>query len=89
MGSGKDADPVPAPFADAVAAPASFRACHHSIPLVMDRTICAARNVADGRLSSPDPALPGTITGSDRDRVRAHALAHHLQRPRNVAASVP
>ena len=31
---GKDPHPVPAPFAGAVAAPTSFRACHHSIPLV-------------------------------------------------------
>ncbi len=30
---GKDPDPVPAPFAGAVGAPTSFRACHHSIPL--------------------------------------------------------
>ena len=29
---GKDPDPVPAPLAGAVRAPASFRACHHSIP---------------------------------------------------------
>jgi len=32
----KHPDPVPAPFAGAVAPAASFRACHHSIPLVMD-----------------------------------------------------
>ena len=29
----EDPDPVPAPFAGAVRAPTSFRACHHSIPL--------------------------------------------------------
>ena len=29
----KHPDPVTAPFASAVAAPASFRACHHSIPI--------------------------------------------------------
>ena len=32
FGIGKDPHPVPAPFADAVGAPTSFRACHHSIP---------------------------------------------------------
>ena len=37
---GTHLDAVPAPFAGAVAAPTSFRACHHSIPIVMDRTIC-------------------------------------------------
>ena len=41
LGIGEDPHPVPAPFAGAVGAPASFRACHHSIPLVMDCTICA------------------------------------------------
>ena len=32
---------VGSPFADAVASAASFRACRHSIPLLMDRAICA------------------------------------------------
>ena len=42
LGIRKDPYPVPAPFAGAVAAPDMFRACHHSIPLVMDCTICAS-----------------------------------------------
>ena len=33
FGIGKHPDPVPAPFAGAVTAPTSFRACHRSIPL--------------------------------------------------------
>ena len=45
---GKDPDPVPAPFAGAVGAPTSFRACHRSIPLSMDCTICASENLAPG-----------------------------------------
>ena len=41
---GEHPHPVPAPFTGAVGAPASFRACHHSIPLVMDCTICATES---------------------------------------------
>ena len=41
LGIGEHPHPVAAPFAGAVGAPTSFRACHHSIPFVMDRTICA------------------------------------------------
>ena len=41
FGIGKDPNPVPAPFAGAVAPPAAFRACHHPLPLgLMDCTIC-------------------------------------------------
>jgi len=59
---GKDPDPVPAPFAGAVGAPTSFRACHRSIPLwMMDRTICAKEKSRDRGISAsrgPTDALP-------------------------------
>ena len=52
----KDPDPVAAPFSGAVATPASFRACHRSIPLAsMDCTIrlpgSSRRECARARLS--------------------------------------
>ena len=54
LGIGKDPYPVPAPFASGVAPLASFRACHHSIPLsMMDCTICASETWgANGFLTS-------------------------------------
>ena len=49
LGIGEHPDPVPAPFAGAVAPAASFRACHRSIPLSkMDCTICVSGNLAAG-----------------------------------------
>ena len=48
LGIGEHPHPVPAPLAGAVAAPVPLRACHHSIPLVMDRTICASETSRSG-----------------------------------------
>ncbi len=48
LGIGEHPHPVPAPLAGAVAAPVPLRACHHSIPFAMDRTICANETSLSG-----------------------------------------
>ena len=66
-------DPVPAPFAGAVAAPTSFRACHHSIPLVMDCTICATETSRRDGLSARRAVggAPG-VAAFGRQATRCH-----------------
>ena len=53
--------PVPAPLAGAVGAPTSFRACHHSIPLVMDCTICANETSRTDGFSASRPTRRAPI----------------------------
>ena len=69
---GKDPDSVPGPFAGAVAAPTSFRACHHRfLSRLMDCTICAPE-------TSRRDAVRATfsfISGSDQSRGPARAGA--------------
>ena len=89
LGIGKDPDPVPAPFAGAVAAPASFRACHHSIPLsMMDCTICtlgSSRNRGILRQSWPArPSRSGRIAASDPEGAGPCAFARGADRPRGA-----
>jgi len=62
-------------FAGAVGAPISFLACHHSIPPMMDRTICAPETrcpkaawpVRQPRRSllEPQPGIRRALTGTD------------------------
>ena len=52
----EDPDPVPAPFASAVAAPTSFRACHHSIPPMMNRCSAAVMPEPTRRRGRPAPS---------------------------------